>query len=290
MWLARVKHPLGPAAGLATPPAASDPAWLGMAVIGLAVLCFIGLAATLVGVLRSGHATRWHRVLVSVALVCVLLQGLLGGYRVKLNALFGSDFAALHGAFGQFVLALVVLTTVLVCRTDSPDARRMHAESTTRIDRWAMWAAILVFLQVLAGVTLRHSDSTLGFLGPRMHLWLVFPAVIAICVTSWRALNTASTRIVRQLAWLALALVTMQIGLGIEAWLVRFAHGIVESPSRQITIADALVRTAHSVIGYGLFGTCVAMASQTRAGIALVFPTFETHLPVRDSRDFEGAK
>jgi heme A synthase len=198
----------------------------------------------------------------------VLIQGLLGGFRVKLNAMFGADFAALHGAFGQIVLALVVLTTVLACRTDSPDARRMHAESMTRIDRWAMWAAVLVFLQVLAGVTLRHSESSLGFLGPRLHLWLVFPAVIAICVTSWRALHTASPFGIRRLAWLALALVAVQIGLGIESWLLRFNHGIAESALRQVTVTDALVRTAHSVVGYGLFGTCVALASQARAGIA----------------------
>jgi heme a synthase len=285
MWLARAKQIAAPTAGLAEPTTVSDPSWMIWAVIATSAIGSLGLGAILVKVARSKAPTAAPIVFVSITLVAVLIQGLLGGFRVKLDALIGPDFAAIHGLFSQIVLALIVLTTASVLRTDSPDARRMHIESTSRLDRWAHATTILVFLQVLAGVTLRHSESTLAWLGPRLHLWLVFPAVIAICATSWQILRTAAPTSVRILARLMLALVVIQIGLGIESWLAKFVDGVAAAPLRHITVADAIVRTAHSLVGYALFATSVALAWQTRAG--LVFAG--SRLPTPDSRLHEGA-
>ena len=44
------------------------------------------------------------RLLGTAALIAVMIQGLLGGFRVKLNDLVGTDLAAVHGIFAQVVL------------------------------------------------------------------------------------------------------------------------------------------------------------------------------------------
>src|SRR5580700_10099134 len=42
----------------------------------------------------------------------VIVQGLLGGFRVRLNALYGLDLAVIHGCFAQLVFGLLVVTAV----------------------------------------------------------------------------------------------------------------------------------------------------------------------------------
>lgn len=264
MWLARSKQPQGPSAGLAEPVVTTDPAWLAFGLCVLAGTSLVLFVAIIVGKLRSDDPVRGARVLSSLFLLCILIQGLLGGFRVKLDAMFGPDFAAVHGAFSQIVLALATMIALATVSIDSPDSRRMHAESEVRIDRWALWAAHLVFFQVLAGVILRHSGSTIGWMGPRLHLLFVFPAVVAVCGTAWRIQHTAAPQSVRCLAKLAMGLLVCQIVLGVESWLARFTHGITTASFQQVTLGDAILRTSHSLVGYSLFAATVALAMQTR--------------------------
>ncbi len=59
--------------------------------------CVIVLAVWL----QISARRNWLVYLGWVALGCVILQGLLGGFRVVLNALVGTDLAAVHGIFAQ---------------------------------------------------------------------------------------------------------------------------------------------------------------------------------------------
>ena len=56
----------------------------------------------------------------------------------------------------------------------------------------------------------------------------------------------------------------VQIGLGIESWLARFDVGFAASLWKPVTVRDALLRSAHAVVGYTLFAATVALAWQTR--------------------------
>src|SRR5262245_50148090 len=56
---------------------------------------------------------RWLGVLVLGA-VCV--QGLLGGFRVQWNALFGPEFALIHGCFAEVVFGLLVAVATITSR------------------------------------------------------------------------------------------------------------------------------------------------------------------------------
>jgi heme A synthase len=239
------------------PPAAPDativpptPDWLfaaGPTVAALLIVAAITLAAS-----RLGSPGRGVRALAVVLLVAVMVQGLLGGLRVYLNALFGTDLATIHGVFSQIVVALAV--AVLVGTSPRRIADDLWAPSARTI-RWATLTAFLVFAQVVSGAVLRHTTSPIG---PRLHLLLAF-AVVAATVVVARQLTDAP-RHVRRLKMALHALVGVQILLGVEAWLSKFADGTSVAPFRPITEADAALRTAHTLTGYAIFAIAVGLA------------------------------
>ena len=64
-------------------------ALVGMLTIGLVVL------------LWTTESRKWLCWMGVLALVAVILQGVLGGLRVLQNEIYGREFAAVHGVFGQ---------------------------------------------------------------------------------------------------------------------------------------------------------------------------------------------
>jgi heme A synthase len=197
---------------------------------------------------------RGLRLLGVLLLVAVMAQGVLGGLRVYLNALFGTDLAAIHGVFSQVVLALAV--AVVVCsapRRDAPADDRWHPDGAAV--RWGVIAAAVVFAQVVAGAVLRHTTSPLG---PRLHLLIAFLVVSATAAAA-RNLRCAPCGI-RRLTVLSAALAGVQVLLGVEAWMLRFKAGVVASAWQPVTVPDALTRTAHALAGYALFAAAVALA------------------------------
>src|SRR5262249_35357915 len=119
--------------------------------------------------LRRAESRRWLRMLGFVALAAVIVQGLLGGFRVKLNELVGTDIAVLHGCSGQVVLALLVTIAVVTApRGAYPvfiDGDRQRAL------RGAVVLAALAFVQIVFGVLVRQTASPLG---QRGHLLTAF--------------------------------------------------------------------------------------------------------------------
>jgi heme A synthase len=197
-------------------------------------------------VVSAGMAsTGGLRLLAVLLLIAVMAQGILGGLRVYLNALYGSDLAAIHGVFSQIVLALAVTVVVLT-------GRRSTSQGGSDLLRWGIIAATVVFGQIIAGAVLRHSSSPLG---PRLHLLGAFLVVFATAAVSRRSRGTG----VRGLAVLAASLAGLQVLVGIEAWMVRFKAGLDLLAIQQVTEAAAIVRTLHALIGYGLFATVVGL-------------------------------
>jgi heme A synthase len=230
----------------------STPDWTiaaGPTLIALVLVGLLTVAATFRGPAGSGL-----RLLGVVLLVAVMAQGILGGLRVYLNALLGTDLAAFHGVFAQVVLALAVTVVVgTVSRHEVPADDCWHADPA--LIRWAMLSAAVVFGQIVAGAVLRHTGSPLG---PRLHLLAAFAVVFATAAVSRRLADAPHG--VRRLARLAAALVGVQILLGVEAWMMRFQTGLLASPFQPVTAANAVTRTAHALTGYALFAVTVALA------------------------------
>jgi cytochrome c oxidase assembly protein subunit 15 len=233
-----------------------QPNWFiaaGPTVVTLAVLALIVLVA-----LRFGSVGRGLRALGVLLLVGVMAQGLVGGLRVYLDALLGTHLAATHGVFSQVVLAIAVCVFVGLRRPQEiPADDRMAHESAAR--RAAMILVLFVFGQVIAGAILRHTQSPMG---PRLHLLLAF-AIVGGTLIVGRFLADAP-RNVRRLYHGLLVLIVIQLALGIESWLIKYANGFSTASFRRITELDALMRTAHAVVGYALFAVTVALALALR--------------------------
>jgi len=194
------------------------------------------------------------RLVATLGYLGVVTQGLLGGLRVYLHALFGPELATIHGAFGQVVLALVVLTAVLawpVAR--APEWNHSLAQSR----RLFTVLVILCLLQLVWAVVVRHQGATWA---QRLHV------LFAILIAGWVGAVSLSAAKVNGLKFWSRGLgvlLLFQAILGIEAWLGKFGTGkpFVEAATN---FGQAFLRTSHSFLG-AIFLSWV-VAAWARAG------------------------
>ena len=217
-------------------------------------------AALMLGAATSGMFARTRgagvRVLGSFALIAVMIQGLLGGFRVKLNELVGTDLAAFHGVFAQVVFGLLVTIAVLTARPtvySGPNARRLRL--------WASGLAHLVLLQVAFGAMVRHFP---GPLAQRLHFLTAFAAT-AVAVLVLRAVfsDPAGRRRAGAFAWALTALIVAQLYLGVEAWMAKFGQ-YVPPELVKVTAESGAIRTLHALVGSGVWAVSLAMAVRLR--------------------------
>ena len=217
--------------------------------------CVIVLAVWL----QVSSRRTWLRGLGWAALVCVIIQGLLGGFRVRLNALVGTDLAAVHGVFAQIVFSLLVSIAVFTSRAFSRESSLELAEVQS-LRRLCLILTACVFLQLVWGSLTRHTYHPLA---QRLHFLTAFVVVAVIAwfvKTVWE--SPAAWERLRVPAVLLAVLVAVQLMLGVEAWLARFGSG--ELPElQQVTMGQAAIRTAHVLLGSWLLAisvSCILLA------------------------------
>jgi len=219
----------------------------------------------LVGGLWLAEPRPWLRWLGTAALLGVILQGLLGGFRVKLNALVGTDLATIHGCFAQIVFALLVSLAVLTSRSWSVRAAA-GGVMPAGIARWSLYVMSLLSLQIVLGAVLRHTYAPVA---QRGHMLVAFAVVAA---TVWLVRLTldnevGDTSLTSAVLWLA-GLVGIQLLLGVEAYIRRFAAG-VPPDVQQISIAQAVVRTAHVLVGFLVLAASVVVVLRAHRQLAI---------------------
>ena len=200
-----------------------------------------------------------------IALVCVMIQGLLGGFRVRLDVLVGMELAEVHGVFAQFVFSLLVAVAVLTARYNAKP--KLLSNERLHCRRIALVLVGIVFVQLIWGALIRHSPTP-AF--QRMHLITAF-AVLATAVwliktahdstTSWSRLNKASVLLAVFLAF--------QIILGVEAWMGKFASGVLPE-LQKVSTGQAIVRTAHVLVGTGILAISVGLFLLTRRPVSII--------------------
>jgi cytochrome c oxidase assembly protein subunit 15 len=226
--------------------------------------CAIVLA---VGMLL-GERRRWARWLGVAALVGVSLQGVLGILRVNLNAVAGPELALVHGCFAPLVVAFLVSVVLFTSRGWATlGATAVATAYARRLRRCALVTAGLAYLQIVLGAVVRHKDYPLG---ARAHLLTAFAVVAAVAwlakvVLDGRPREQALARSVL----LLLALVGLQLLLGVEAWMSRF--GSVEWRQLQpLKVHPELLRSLHSLVGSLILATAVVVALQTQRILFIV--------------------
>ncbi len=193
---------------------------------------------------------NWLKWLGVAALAGVIAQGLLGGFRVVLHAWLGTNLAVIHGCFAQVVFSLLVSLAVLT----SARFVELTIPEAPRLRLWSLVLAALVFFQLVWGALLRHTN---GALAQRMHLMTAFAVVAAAVWFAHLALaNPSARRLLSRTLILLGIFLTLQIMLGVESWLGKFA-GVVLPELRRPTLGQETVRIVHVLIGSFILATAV---------------------------------
>jgi cytochrome c oxidase assembly protein subunit 15 len=186
-----------------------------------------------------------------LALLLVVAQGLLGIFRVKLNAWVGPEMAMFHGLFAQIVFATLLSVAIVTSRNWLDDTT--EPKSGLRALAGILMAVTLG--QIVFGALVRHQLSPFA---QRVHVLFAFAVVAAIAWLVRASREEPVDRAVRRVALILAGLVCFQVALGVESWLRRFGAGVPVETVKATTASD-LVRTAHFFVGALLFSGTVAV-------------------------------
>jgi cytochrome c oxidase assembly protein subunit 15 len=220
----------------------------------------VGVAVIVLAVSLWVQDSRpWVRWLGALALAGVSAQGMLGRYRVDLNAVAGPWLALVHGLFAQLVFALLV--SLALCTSRGwlrPAAGRPRPGDAAALRRLALLLPTAVYVQIAFGAFVRHTNALPA---PRLHAVFAF-AVVAVVVwlaaAVWRL--PFSDRGLRRSVRLLVALVGVQVYLGVESWLGKFPASPAWPQLRPLGPYPELLRSLHYVVGSLVFATAVVAA------------------------------
>ncbi len=172
---------------------------------------------------------RWVRVLGVVAVICVVIQGLLGGLRVTLIADWIGIF---HGMLAQ---SFFVLIGVIVAATSPAWLRGRWAMPTgAGALRWlALGLVLVVFAQLGIAATMRHAHAGLSILDFPLAYGQILPDTSPEAIEQINAERFAATRkpTTAALIWLQMAhrgvALIIAAGIGILAWRAREFPGSI---------------------------------------------------------------
>lgn len=203
--------------------------------------------AAIVGILVAGLALTCRRPLAWVALGAVVVQALIGGFRIYVPQ---AAVAVVHAIFAQVVFcALALLAFGAEPVPDAPAARGA-----------GMAATGLVFLQLVAGAFTRHTGAGLA-----VHLLGAFAVVIALSLFASRLMLTP----LRGGAKLLLGLLGAQMLLGFFAWSIT-AGGFVRS--HESPLVQIVTVTSHVAVGALILATTLVLTLRCRRSGELPAP------------------
>lgn len=113
---------------------------------------------------------RWMRQLAVLLLATIVLQGIVGGARVRFDSLVtqaesnyvAQAFAIIHACGAQIVLCLLVSLAVGSSRRWIERAGGLSQPVPSSIRYWGLVTCGLIFLQLIAGALVRHTDAGLA--------------------------------------------------------------------------------------------------------------------------------
>jgi len=193
---------------------------------------------------------KWVKWLAVGVLLGVISQGLLGGFRVRLNE---RGLAMLHGIFAALffsVVGMMVAVTNPRWRRISDELSDGSPRNMNSLKRWGIACILLVLTQYVYGSLIRHQGT-----GLHEHLglgFLVLIAVIGNTVVSYR----------QPILWLrrsslVLVLLTFtQVLFGLKTWVLKFGFPHMGYVAVADSIQAVSLRTLHMV-----WGACLLMAA-----------------------------
>jgi cytochrome c oxidase assembly protein subunit 15 len=200
-----------------------------------------------------------------LAVVLVVFQGVLGGLRVTGAFTLSTSaedmapnivLAVVHGVFGQAFLALMVALAVVTSARwhGSPPTEERTPAAADRTLQAALVGALLV--QLVFGAIQRHVAE-----GLLIHVTLAAVVTVVALAAGARAWGLYhGVWPVQRLGQLVMAVVCVQVALGIAALAVTQGRAVVGDP----TTLEVSIATAHQATGAALLALGVALALWTR--------------------------
>lgn len=224
------------------------------------------MVATSVGLLTIGlmilllwkEPRRWVRRLGVFALFMVIAQGLLGGLTVKLMLPLAVSSA--HATLAQIFFCTTVALAVFTSRSWTGSQKLFSEEKGTLPVRYVCIAAtITIFLQLILGATLRHSATWDRHLPTDLLLAHIGGAIAVTIVLSGAAIlilkRYGGDAFLSRPAVTALALLTIQLLLGVAAYIARLASPNDPQPLQPMIA----ITVAHVACGALVFATTIVI-------------------------------
>ena len=221
----------------------------------------------------------WMRKLVVFALVAVTAQGILGGVRVIQNEVL---LAMVHGCTGPLFFALTVVIATTYSRFwDAPlqtcKAGDNVLELLAKPLRLVTITTVLAYIQLILGASIRHIPVTAST--QTFSMLVVFHLVMALAVTmhvvavAWSVYKRKELApTIRRPAFGLVAVVILQVGLGVGTWIVKYGWPLGLSETQlaadyvveTYSMTQAHITTAHVAIGSLLLIFCVVITTRLR--------------------------
>ncbi|HEX4441463.1 MAG TPA: COX15/CtaA family protein [Thermoanaerobaculia bacterium] len=228
----------------------------------------IGLLTVVLAIwLARREPRRWVRRLGYLALGAVVAQGLLGGLTVLL--LLPPAVSVAHACLAQTFFCLIVTIAVVTSPRWTPSAPTLRASlAASPSGRFAAVTAGAVFLQLLVGAIMRHTNAGLAIpdfplaLGRVVPPLTTFPvaihflhrvgALVVAALVGFCALSCARTHRagLRRAGFVLVVLTLAQIALG---------------AATVLTKKSVAITTAHVAAGALLLGSTVALCASSLA-------------------------
>ena len=210
---------------------------------------------------------RWMAWMGVLALVLVIVQGVLGGMRVRGNDV---QLAKIHGCIAPLFFSLVVAIAVCTSRWWR-EGRIVRCIASGRLKRLAVVTATLAYLQLVLGAQLRHVAPEAN--GDLFRIALVFHLVVAailffdvVFLFLLAIKNLRGEKVLLRPTQFLLGLVVLQLFLGMGTWVLKYSWPAgIFSQSRLVAgwtntaggITESLVITGHVAIGSLILGVAV---------------------------------
>jgi cytochrome c oxidase assembly protein subunit 15 len=223
------------------------------------------MVATTVGLLTIGlvvflfakEKRRWVRRLGLLALLGVIAQGLLGGLTVKLSLPLA--VSAAHATLAQLFFCTTVSLAVFTSRSWIVNRPLLEERPGPPLRYICTAAAATIFLQLILGATLRHSatwdkplptDLLLTHIGGAVAVTLLLGSAALLVLRRYRG-----EPFLTRPAMVALALLLVQLSLGLAAYVVRAASPNDPQPLNPMVG----VTVAHVACGALVFATTIVL-------------------------------
>ena len=219
---------------------------------------FVGMCGMALALaLWLGESRRWLQWFGTAALFLIGIQGVLGIFRVQLNALLGPQLAWVHGAFAPIVFAALVSVALF---TTANWAAETTATSSVVLRCWAIAMVALVYLQIVIGGMLRHQGTPLAARG---HLLGAFAVTAGLL---WLVKLGRDHDVCPRANRVVLFLLAVQALLGVESFFSWIKRTYVPSAAFEESAAMHWVRSGHYVAGTMLFAATVVLMLQIHRG------------------------